>query len=565
MSILKRFIERRARAMGFVPAVEVKKQSAALKREIAALSTRLNADWIGGRTSRNDKIQRTLATARDRSRKIGNENPYGKKFVAQCKANIIGPNGMPVKVRATDPTGTLDKKANALIKEAWDDWCKMPNCTVTGELTFANTLALIAGDEAKAGEVLIRTVRGFENAHKFAIQLIEPDCLDEELHRKDEIGNTIRMGVERDAWKRRTAYWLRKDPNDSFSRKFKHERILASEIIHKFVPIEVGDVRGFPWFEPTIDDMHMLEGFDEAALVAARAGASKMGFYEPQPNADGTFTEREDEQGNLVQDVSPGQWEILPPGYKPITVDPQYPHEQYPAFVKARLRRVASGLLVSYESLANDRESVNYSSIRAGVLEERDIWKMLQGEMITRICEPIFAEWLFWQLVTKNINLPFDKFAKFNKPKFIGRGWAWVDPQKDVAASVMALENNLTNHSRVAMEGGDDFEEICEGAEDDEQTAREYGRDLNSAKARQRIETIGVAVRAGALTPQMPDEEKLRQEISMPPLGKEAKDAWEKDGGVRRPITLQSQEGFENAQQALKASPAATPAKKSDE
>lgn len=553
-NIYRRFIASRARAMGF-------KHPSDRKRDFAN-DSRLNADWIAGRTSRNDKIQRKLATARDRARALATQNPYGKKFIAQCKANIVGPNGMPVKIRSVDPTGTLDKRANALIKEAWDEWCKPANCTVTGRLSFSNVLALIAGDEPKSGEILARKVRGFDNQFKFALQMIEPDCLDEQLQHKFEDGSSIRMGVERNQWKAATAYYLRKDnPNDSQARKFNHERVPATDIIHKFVPIEVNDARGFPWFEASTEDMHMLEGYDEAALVAARASASKMGFYKPTRDASGGFDETQDEQGNLVSDTAPGQWEILPPGYDPVVVDPTYPHEQYPQFVKARLRRIASGLLVSYESLANDRESVNYSSIRAGVLEERDIWKMLQGEMILNFCEPVFSDWLFWQLVTKNINLPLEKFAKFNKPKFIGRGWAWVDPQKDVAASVMALENNLTNHSRVAMEGGDDFEEICEGAEDDEQTAREYGRDLNSQKARERSETIGVAVRAGAITPQMPDEEKLRQELSLPPLSKEAKEAWEKDGGVRRPVTLQSQEGFENAQKALKGKPGGTPAK----
>jgi lambda family phage portal protein len=548
--ILKNFIEKRARALGFIHPKDI-------KRRDYSQDSRLNFDWVAGRTSRNDKIERSLAKERDRARQLATRNPYGKKFIAQCKANIVGPNGMPVKVRSTDPTGTLDKRANAMIKEAWDEWCKPENCTVTGRLSFANVLSLIAGDEPKSGEVIARKVRGLDNQFKFAIQLIEPDCLDEMFHRKFDDGSSIRMGVEQDRWKRRTAYYLRKDnPNDSFARGFIRERIPAADIVHKFVPVEVNDVRGFPWFEASTEDMHMLEGYDEAALVAARASAAKMGFYKPTLDGSGHFTAEQDANGNLVQDTSPGQWEILPPGYEPVVVDPTYPHDQYPQFVKARLRRIASGLLVSYESLANDRESVNYSSIRAGVLEERDIWKMLQNEMILNFCEPIFADWLMWQLVTKNINLPIDKFAKFNKPKFIGRGWAWVDPQKDVAASVLALENNLTTHSRIAMEGGDDFEEICEGAEDDVETAREYSRDLHSAKERERADTLGVASRAGFVTPTMEDEEKIRKNLGLPPLSKEAKEAWAKDK-VRRPITLQNDEGFDNAQTALKAKPPA--------
>ena len=44
-----------------------------------------------------------------------------------------------------------------------------------------------------------------------------------------------------------------------------------------------GQSRGVTWFAPVMVSIRMLEGYQEAELVAARAGASKMGFFESSP------------------------------------------------------------------------------------------------------------------------------------------------------------------------------------------------------------------------------------------------------------------------------------------
>lgn len=57
-------------------------------------------------------------------------------------------------------------------------------------------------------------------------------------------------------------------------------------------------------------------------------------------------------------------------------------------------------------------------------------------------------------------------------------------------------------------------------------------------ETRQSMETYGIAVRAGSITPQIDDEEQYRKDLGLPPMSEEAKEAWEQDKGVRRPITL---------------------------
>jgi lambda family phage portal protein len=53
-----------------------------------------------------------------------------------------------------------------------------------------------------------------------------------------------------------------------------------------------------------------------------------------------------------------------------------------------------------------------------------------------------------------------------------------------------------------------------------------------------RLDAYGVGVRAGSITPQMDDENTFRKQLGLPPLGPEGQEAWKKDKGTRRPITL---------------------------
>jgi HK97 family phage portal protein len=55
-----------------------------------------------------------------------------------------------------------------------------------------------------------------------------------------------------------------------------------------------------------------------------------------------------------------------------------------------------------------------------------------------------------------------------------------------------------------------------------------------------KFDAYGVAVRAGALTPQTADEQSFRVEAGLPTMSQAVNEAWTDDGGVRRPITLQS-------------------------
>lgn len=203
-----------------------------------------------------------------------------------------------------------------------------------------------------------------------------------------------------------------------------------------------------------------------------------MGFY-LQPEGENYTGDTEDDSGNPINEATPAQFEILPHGWDFKEFDPKSGNDDFPTFGKAILRNIASGLNVSYTSLANDLEGVNYSSIRAGLLDERDYYSSLQEWLINTFLNPIFSQWLEMQLLKQTIKLPLIKFDKFNSPLFIGRGWNWVDPQKDINASIEAINNGLSTSTQILSEKGLDIEEVYQQLANEKKLREKYGLDFN--------------------------------------------------------------------------------------
>lgn len=234
----------------------------------------------------------------------------------------------------------------------------------------------------------------------------------------------------------------------------------------------------------SIRRLSMLGGYEEAEVVAARTASAKMGFY---ISPDGDFFPGDesdgarDADGDLTTTAEAGTFEQLPSGvdFKPF--DPQHPTSAFDAFVKAVLRGAASGLNVSYHTLANDLEGVNFSSIRSGVLEERENWRTVQRWLIDHLHAPVFQRWLRAALMRgavvneDGVALPLSRLQKFSAVRWSPRGWSWVDPLKDQQANEQAVAAGFSTASDVAATAGRDLEEVYEQLAVERRLAEQYG------------------------------------------------------------------------------------------
>jgi capsid protein len=136
---------------------------------------------------------------------------------------------------------------------------------------------------------------------------------------------------------------------------------------------------------------------------------------------------------------------------------------------------------VSYHSLANDLEGVNFSSIRSGTIEERDRWAADQRWFIDAFLRPVYLAWLQQALLSGAVvlpngtALPASRLARYNAHEWQGRRWDWVDPRKDMEAKTMAVRAGLVSPQILAAQMGQDFEDVLEQIGQAQQLAERYG------------------------------------------------------------------------------------------
>lgn len=442
-------------------------------------------NWGMFSQSADSEIRQALRAVRSKSRWLAANNDYVRQFFRLCKINVIGAKGIGLQVKAHTDKGQLDQAANAKIEAAWTEWSKRGSCDVTGRLSWLAAQHLFIETVAKDGECLVQLVPGFPNRFGFAIRFLEADHLDENLNVELPNGNTIRMGVEFDQWDRPVAYWLlKRHPGDDLYGGVTvgglHERIPAEHIIHEYLTERPRQSRGMPWLHTAVRRAGMLDGYEEAALANARAGAAKMGFF--IENADGSdvgdYSGPEDSNGDVITEMEPAVLEKLPRGWDFKEFNPGYPNGETEPFCKFMLRGLASGVGVSYHSLTGDLTDVNFSSIRQGELDERDFWRFLQGFVTGGLCARVFEAFLRSALLNRSVELPMSKLARFNAPVWHPRTWAWVDPVKDITATLMEVRSGLKTYTDALAEQGRDFEETLEQIAEERKMAAAKGIDL---------------------------------------------------------------------------------------
>jgi lambda family phage portal protein len=408
---------------------------------------RLFSDFVTSTRTPDAEIRYNLKVLRNRCRDLARNNEYAKRYLRLLKTNVVGEKGVNVQVKAINSDGSFDRIGNDIIENQFWMWGSMGNCTVDGRMSWIDAQDLFMESLARDGEVLIRMVNWNGNTDRFAIEFLEPDLIDEEKNESLQNGNTIRMGVEMDKYRRPVAYHiLTQHPGEEFmnmgSSGRRTERVPADKILHVYMSDRAQQSRGVPWMATALASLKMLHGYREAELVAARTSASKMGFF-TSPAGDGFTADDYDNQVPIME-AEPGTFHQLPTGVSFQQFDPQHPTSAFGEFEKSILRGIASGLGVSYYALANDLTAVSYSSIRAGELADRDFYRSLQRFMIDHFVRPVFRAWLQNAMTVGSVNLPINKYDKFaNAAEFRGRGFNWVDPAKEISANVMALQNGL--------------------------------------------------------------------------------------------------------------------------
>jgi lambda family phage portal protein len=439
---------------------------------------RLTSGFGTQTTSEDTELISSLRVARNRSRELVRDAAYAKRAKVIIQNNIIGSGvGMQAKVKTT--RDEFNETVNDEIEEVWEEWSYAEACHTGRSLHFCDLELQAVGQVFEAGEIFIRMWPMRIGASKvpLALELIEPERI------ADDVGPitasttaNVKLGIEVDRFGAPVNYLIRElhpgDPRVMGTATDRVERVPASDIIHLRSIDRWPQTRAMPWMHASGRKFQDMDGLTEAEITAARGAACYMGFIE-SPGGESEFGSKQ-EDGSLTTEIEPALLARLRAGEKFNFASPNRPNQHLDPFMRMMLREVAAGTGVSYESLSRDYSQSNYSSSRLALLDDRDLWRVLQMWFIRSVRQRVHKFWLQQAVLARAItSIPVEAYAlnrsKYEAVRFKPRGWSWVDPTKEVEAAEKSIRNGFTTVSAVIASVGDgrDLEDVMKERRDE--------------------------------------------------------------------------------------------------
>ncbi len=427
----------------------------------------------------NSLLAGSGGTLRARSRKVVREDGWASGGIEEWVSQAVGSGIVP---HPQHP----DKEKRALLKDLWQRWAE--EADATGCCSVYGLQALAFRSVLEGGDVFTRLrPRRLSDGLTVPLQLelLEAEHVPLEKNEQMPNGRIIRSGIEFNAINRRIAYHIyRSHPGDSTARQNPiTARVAASRVLHQFFVARPGQIRGEPQTVRALIKLWQLAQYDDAELERKKLAAFMAGFITPSEGnelglqtADSVSETGEDAvTGEAFTKLEPGSFPVIDiPGQITIAQAADV-GGSYEPFNRHQLRIIARAMNLSYEQLTGDLSSVNYSSIRAGLIQFRRLCEMVRANVIIhQSCRPTWRA--FVEAAVLGGEIQAEDYLKnrrdYLRVNWYAPKWEWVDPLKDAQADIAEVEGGLASRTQKVGERGRDIEEL------DEEIRRERGSDL---------------------------------------------------------------------------------------
>ena len=424
----------------------------------AAMTDRLHEGW----RAVNDAAENEQSGVRDRLRARARDLERNSDIIGAAlsafERNVVS-TGIVVQPSVMGADGVTEKeKLNRAIESAWWEW--QNRCDVTGSYSFEDIQRMALRRRIVDGGLLI--VKCYDRENGFRLQIREVDELDGAYTAP---GNSVFGGVEVDRTGRILRYHFSGYDYGSLCVGRVEETIPAERVLYLRNRSRPSQVREITPLASAMSIIAHLNSYIEAVTVKERMLAC-FGIAITKQEGGSMFGRGGPEPENKRQmKIAPGMVMELQPGEKVEAINPQNgAGANMTEFVKIQTRMLAASMGLSYESLSRDMTGVSYSSARQALLDDQRTFKVLQDWLICELCTPVYEAWLEYAVLEGKVPIkPADFYA--NRQKYTAHtwtpvGWEWVDPQKDITASVRALDANMTTLQAVCAEGGKDWRDV---------------------------------------------------------------------------------------------------------
>lgn len=276
-----------------------------------------------------------------------------------------------------------------------------------------------------------------------------------------------------------------------------------------------GQTRGVTQLAAALGTMKSLEKYSQATLENAVLNALLLGVVKSGagPNAVSenfdteamrAFHERrmahygDDARITLEGGV---QLPVLPPEDELQLFTQSRDVGSFEAYARTLLRWVSASVGATYEEVAMDYSTTNYSSARAAMIPAYAETQSTQTVLRDQLVQPTYVAWLEEAIEHEHVTLPagapdyWDNLESYTRARWIAPGKGYIDAPKEIQAEAMEVENLFNTATSICAANGRDIRDVLRERKRELELMREMGLEPVSggvtlaAAAAPRVET----------------------------------------------------------------------------
>ena len=350
---------------------------------------------------------------------------------------------------------------------------------------------------------------------------------------------------------------------DGIDPSARFEDIPAQQLIHVGEASQGDELRYVTPLAPSINhlrDVGDAVGFEKMAIKISSYIALAIKSSNPQ-GADffGEATHSVNSQDNSEVTVESlgnagGAIPRLGMGEDLISWTSNRPSQNFREFCDVLLREVCLNLGVPWEFAARPAEAGG-AALRAVLVRAQRTFEQRQALLIDRLCSRVWAHVITIGM-QRGLIPQNDNWFKVDWQRPAA---ASVDYGREAAANLNDVRSGLRTYSEDYSERGLEWKDQLRQRATEAKYLAELAAEFNlhpdqiatfnpnpaSNPVKDTLDTYGVAVRAGVITPNVEDERAVREQMRLPQVPPQVEEAW-LESPTRSPITLSS--GLQDAE-----------------
>lgn len=460
----------------------------------AAESNNTRGDrWLISRLSPDSQLEQDLATTRERSRDIYQNDAIGGAVDSKVN-HVIGTGHTPqARLRAVDGLLT-EPEAEALnesIEEVYRLWSPRADATRRRSLWMLSRIAARHNEFDGESFTILSDVGTADSPIPLAVQVIDPERV--ETPPKHNGDPSVRLGIRYGANGQIISYFVRgSHPGDTKGQSQEYDEIPAARVLHVFEPWFAEQSRGLPWLTRAMNRAKDAKDVDEAHIIAAQVEAcytafvrSPAGGYAAAIGATtGTGT-----SGERLQSLSPGTIQYLGPGEEVSFATPVRPGNGLVPFLEWNYRRVAAAINWPYEMVVKNWNGLSFAAGRLVLTDAKKSTAVGQKMMAEMWLAAVWNRMVEEAVIVGAVEVdPRDFLASphvFTRHVWIPPRWDYaLNPGEEVKADIEEINAGLLTREDALGKRGADLEDFLARRQREMRLERESGLEFASTPAR---------------------------------------------------------------------------------